>query len=160
MNILDIILAVLLFWGGVMGFRRGFFREAAAFFGLVIGIYLAIIASDVTGRVVAGLADWNPLPFKVVAFFVTLFLVITALWAVGASLTKLFKVIMLNFVNRLAGIFFGVVKTAVLISVAFFFLRLLNEHVSLFSDSWFSESYLYNRLEGLAPWLFKGLMFF
>ncbi len=158
MNMLDLILIVLLVWGGVVGYRRGLFREAAAFFGLVIGIYLAIIMANIIGRVIEGMVDWNPMPFKVIAFFVTFSLIVMGLWAIGASLTRLFKALMINLFNRVLGFFFGVVKTAVLISVAFFFLRLLNEQMGLFSDSWFTGSLLYNKLEGLAPWLFHDLL--
>lgn len=160
MNWLDIVLALMLLWGGIVGFRRGFFREAAAFLGLVIGIFLAIIAADITGRVLSGMVDWNLIPFKIAAFFIVFFLVVLALWAVGASLTRLFKVIMLNFFNRLAGFVFGVLKSAMLISVAIFFFRMLNERWSLFSDEVFVNSRIFGLLEGLAPWLFSGLSLF
>ncbi len=159
MNILDIILIILLIIGGITGLRRGFFREAAAFFGLVIGIFLAIICADITGRVLAGMVDWNLLPFKVAAFIIVFALVVFALWAVGASLTRLFKVIMLNFINRLAGMVFGVFKSAMLISVFMFLFRLLNEHWNLFSDGVFNSSRVYGVIDGLAPWLFRGLAF-
>ncbi len=160
MNTLDFILIALLLWGGIIGFRRGFFREAAAFFGLVIGIFLAILLADVAGRVMTGMVDWNPMPVKVLVFVTVFSLVVLLLWAVGASLTRLFKVIMLNMINRLAGIAFGVLKTAMLISIAFFFLRLLNEQWVLFSDASFDNSIIYGMLEGLAPRLFKGLALF
>lgn len=157
---LDIILGLVLLWGAIMGYRRGFFREAAAFLGLVAGIYLAIIVADVTGRVVSGMVDWNPMPFKVVAFLTTFALVVAALWAIGASLTRLFKVILLNFFNRLFGMVFGVVKTALLISIAIFFLRILNESLAVLPDAWFSGSQIYRLLEGIAPRLFQGLALF
>jgi membrane protein required for colicin V production len=70
MNTLDIIILVLLIWGGIAGFRKGFFLEAAALLGLVLGIYLAVIAADIAGRVFSGLVDWNPLPVKILAFIV------------------------------------------------------------------------------------------
>jgi membrane protein required for colicin V production len=160
MNTLDFILIALLLWGAIMGYRRGFFREAAAFFGLVIGIFLAIILSDIAGRVIAGMVDFNPAPIKVAVFVITFTLVVVGLWAIGASLTRLFKVIMLNLLNRLAGIAFGVLKTAMLISVALFFVRLLNEQWVMFSDDSFDKSVVYSKLEGLALWLFKGLTLF
>ena len=157
--VLDIILIVMLLIGGITGYRRGFFREAASFFGLVIGIFLAIIAADVTGRVLVGMVDWNPLPYKIAAFVIVFMLVVLILWAVGASLTKLFKVIMLNFFNRLAGLAFGVLKTAMLLSVLFYLVLLLNEHWSLFSEQSLGGSKVYSLIDGLAPWLFKGLTF-
>jgi membrane protein required for colicin V production len=160
MNTLDFILIALLIWGAIMGFRRGFFREAAAFFGLVIGIFLAIILSDIAGRVITGMVDWNPMPIKVLVFVLSFSLVVIGLWAIGASLTRLFKVIMLNMLNRLAGLVFGVLKTAMLVSVVFFFIRLINEQWMLFSDETFDNSVIYGMLEGLAPWLFKGLALF
>ncbi len=160
MNTLDFILIALLLWGGIIGFRRGFFREAAAFFGLVIGIFLAILLADIVGRVMTGMVDWNPLPLKILVFVIVFSLVVTLLWAIGASLTRLFKVVMLNMINRLAGIAFGVLKTAMLISIAFFFLRLLNEQWLLFPDASFENSIIYGMLEGFAPRLFKGLALF
>ena len=160
MNTLDFIIIALLLWGGIMGFSRGFFREAASLLGLVIGIFLAIMLSDIAGRVIEGMVDWNPLPVKVFVFLVTFILVVIGLWAIGASLTKLFKAIMMNLLNRLVGIAFGVLKTALLLSVAFFFLRLLNDQWAIVSDSNFDNSILYGMLEGLAPWLFKTLGMF
>jgi len=157
MTLFDIILIILLLVGGVTGYRRGFFREAAAFFGLVIGIFLAIIAADVTGRVLGGMVDWNPTPYKIAVFVMVLTAVIVVLWALGASLTKLFKAVMLNFFNRLAGFAFGILKTAMIVSVLLFLARLLNEDWHIFSDQVFDNSKVYGLIGELGPWLFRGL---
>lgn len=157
MNIMDLVLILILVWGGIAGFRNGFFREAASLLGLIIGIFLALIAADVAGRVLAGMVDWNTLPVRIIVFLLAFILIALLLKAVGEALTKVFKIILLNFFNRLAGFVFGLVKVALLLSLLFFLIRLLNEQWTLLPESWIRGSFLYGRIEVLAPTLFGGL---
>jgi membrane protein required for colicin V production len=156
MNTLDIIILVLLIWGGIAGFRKGFFLEAAALLGLVLGIYLAVIAADIAGRVFSGLVNWNPLPVKILAFIVVFGLIVVVLKGIGTLITEFLKAIMLNFINRIAGMVLGVAKFAFLISVVFLFVAILNEHYTLIPEHWLENSYFYDKLQGLAPSLFHN----
>lgn len=157
MNTLDLILILILLWGGISGYRNGFFREAASLLGLIMGIFLAIIAADIAGRVLAGMVSWNPLPVRIIVFLLTFVLIALLLRALGDALTRVFKVILLNFFNRLAGFVFGLAKVALLLSLALFLLRLLDAQWSFLPGSWIQGSLLYGRLERLAPSLFAGL---
>ena len=151
MNLLDWIIAALLLLGTVQGYRRGFFREAAALIGLLGGILLGIIAADTSGRILSGLTDWNPLPVQILAFILVFVVVAGLLHLIGISLTRMFKLVMLNLINRLAGMAFGFIKMAFLLSLLLFFLRLGQEHLGLLSEELFTESRLYSHLENLAP---------
>lgn len=157
MNVLDFILLLLLIGAGISGYRKGFFQEASSFAGLLAGIYLGVIAAQVTGRVLEGMVSWNLLPFKIIAFILAFILINIGFWAIGASLTRIFKALMINFFNKLLGVFFGVLKTSVLISVAVFFLFMFNEKWPFFSSRWFDNSVIFEKIEGLAPWLLEHL---
>ena len=158
MNALDIILALVLLWGGIAGFRNGFFKEVAALVGLFLGIFLAIIAAVVAGRILSGMVSWNPLPVRILAFLVVFILVAALLRAVGAALTRIFKIVLLNFFNRLAGLVFGLAKVALLLSLALHLLGILDEQWAFLPSNWTQNSLLFARLEGLVPALFGGLL--
>jgi membrane protein required for colicin V production len=160
MNLLDLVLLLILAWGAIAGYRNGLFREVASLLGLVLGVFLAIIAADVTGRVAAGMVDWNVLPLKVLAFVVVFALIILILKALAGALTGLFKAVMLNFFNRLAGFFFGLLKASILISLVLFFLQLFNDRTELLPESVFQGSLLAGYLQPLAPAVFRGLALF
>jgi membrane protein required for colicin V production len=158
MNVLDLVLILILLWGGIAGYRNGFFREAAALLGLIMGIFLAIIAADIAGRVLTGLVNWNPLPVRIIVFLLVFVLIALLLRALGDALTRVFKVILLNFFNRLAGFVFGLAKVALLLSLMLFLLRLLDERWTFIPGAWVEGSLLYARMEALAPSLFGGLI--
>lgn len=157
MNALDLILILILLWGGVAGYRNGFFREATSLLGLIMGIFLAIIAADIAGRVLTGMVSWNPLPVRIIVFLLTFVLIAMLLRALGDALTRVFKVIMLNFFNRLVGFVFGLAKVALLLSLMLFLMRLLDQQWGFLPGSWIQGSLLYARMEALAPSLFGGL---
>ncbi len=155
MNTADIIVAVLLAWGGIMGFKKGFFLELAALAGLVAGIYLGIIGADIAGRVLSGLVNWNPLPVKIIAFLVVFAVVSMLFHLLGSLLTQFLKAIMLNFINRLAGLALGVVKMAFLTALVFLFINLFHQEYGLFSIEWLEGSFFYRTLQDLIPALFQ-----
>ncbi len=153
MNLLDIILIIPLILGGIGGFRRGFFLELATLAGLILGVFLAAILADVAGQVIIAIVDWNPVPVKILVFVIVFILVLMLARALGAALTKFFKVVMLNFFNRLAGMVFGFIKYAFILSILLIFLNFLDQHIDILSDQAREGSYLYGLIEGFAPWV-------
>ena len=59
MEILDIILAVLLLYGLVMGVSKGLFVEAASLVSLVLGVYGAIKFSHFTAFYLKNHVSWD-----------------------------------------------------------------------------------------------------
>ncbi len=153
MNLLDIILIIPLILGGIGGFRRGLFLELATLTGLILGVFLAAILADVTGQVITAIVDWNPIPFMILVFIIVFVVVWMLVRALGAALTKLFKVVMLNFFNRLAGMAFGIIKYAFLISLLLIFINYLDQHFDILSAQAREGSFLYPVIEGFAPWV-------
>lgn len=113
MNWLDILLLIILGVAGWKGFRRGFIIELASLVGMVLGIWAGIHLSE---RVV----DVLSLEVKsaALAFLITFALVLAAVVLIGHGLTKLIDLASLSIPNKIAGIAFGVLRSAFTLSIA------------------------------------------
>ncbi len=156
MGIANLIVVCLVLWGGIQGFRKGFFHEAASLAGLIAGIYLGIIFSDVASRIAAGMVNWNPAPVKTMVFLVVFVLVLLGLRLLSSLLTRVFKSLMINMLNRIAGFFFGVIKYTLILSVLLMLLIALNNKIAVLPDNFQSQSTILNWLDQLAPAILSG----
>lgn len=113
MNWLDILLLIILGVAGWKGFRRGFIIELASLVGMVLGIWAGIHLSE---RVV----DVLSLEVKsaALAFLITFALVLALVVLIGHGLTKLIDLASLSIPNKIAGIAFGVLRSAFTLSIA------------------------------------------
>ena len=113
MNWLDILLLIILGVAGWKGFRRGFIIELASLVGMVLGIWTGIHLSE---RVV----DVLSLGVKsaALAFLITFALVLALVVLIGHGLTKLIDLASLSIPNKIAGIAFGVLRSAFTLSIA------------------------------------------
>jgi membrane protein required for colicin V production len=113
MNPLDWLLAVLLAYSVIRAAMRGFFREAFALAGLVLGFFLAcwnyrIAATDLLGIV-------NTLPLaQLLAFVLILFVTMLLATLIGKLLSKTASAIGLGFLDRLGGAVFGLLRGGLL----------------------------------------------
>jgi len=153
MNYIDIIIAIPLIWGAIRGFSRGFLIEAATLAGLAAGIFLALIAADVAGRVMMALVDWNPIPFKFLAFVLVFVLVVVALKFLAKVIEHMLKAIHLNFINRFAGLLVGALKFALILSIVMIFVNYLNPHFTILPDSPRKGSLLLPYIEKLIHYI-------
>lgn len=113
MNWFDLVLLIAFALAAWKGFSHGFIIEAASLLGLVLGIWAGIRFSD---RV----TDALDLEVKhaAVAFLITFALVLVLVVLLGRLLTKLIDIAQLSVPNKLAGIVFGVARSAFTLSIA------------------------------------------
>ncbi len=134
MNLIDIIILIPLTWGAFKGFRNGFLIEIATLAGLVAGVFLALIAADVVGRVLEAMVSWNPIPYKFMAFVIVFVIVVVALKFLAKVMEHMLKAIHLNFLNRAAGLLAGALKLALFLSIFMIFVNYLNPHITILPD--------------------------
>ncbi len=89
----------------------------------------------------------------IMTFIVVIFLVIT----VGKIVQKFVDILLLGFLNKLAGAAFGVLKGALLISVLLFVINYFDSGQRLINPEARQKSLFYEPIESIAPTLYSRL---
>lgn len=147
MNFLDLILAVILFFGAVRGFQRGFFLEISMFAALVAGIFFGLLAMDIAASVLEALISSNILILKIIVFLIIFGLVAAIIHFLGEVLTRLFKVMMLGLINRIAGMLLGTLKWILLFAIIVVVIDFFNLSEELLNTDVVSNSFFYTQIE-------------
>ncbi len=143
MEIIDVVLGCLLLYGLVRGFWNGFFVEIASLFSLLLGIYIAIHFSSFAQSLLSNHVSWSPKTIQITAFALTFIAVVIGLSVLAKFLTTLSKFAGLGIFNKLAGAFFGLLKTILLISVSLHFFQKVNSKANFVSKEQLVNSILY-----------------
>ena len=157
MNKIDIILLVILGFGLVRGFMRGLIIEMASLLAIVVGIYGATHFSFFTARLLGELMPSSQQTIEVVAFGLTLIVLMLAVMFLAKVLTKMLKAAELGFLNRLAGALFGVLKAAVIVGSLFVFLERTFQTKKWLSPSALSESVLYVPVKSISAVVYANV---
>ncbi|HEU0136235.1 MAG TPA: CvpA family protein, partial [Flavobacterium sp.] len=118
MELLDLFLGALLVYGVVRGIWNGFFIELASLLSLLLGIWAAIKFSYVMRSILQDHAEWNPRTIQVIAFVLTFILVVIGITILAKVLSTVVSAAGLGIFNKIFGGVFGMVKMALMISVA------------------------------------------
>jgi membrane protein required for colicin V production len=155
MNVLDIIILVLLVIFTIQGFRKGLVAELSSLLALILGVYVAFFFSDVTADFLNTFFGIESKYLKLIAFVLTLVLVIVAIVAIGKVIEKIINTLMLGFFNRLTGAVFGIIKGMLILSLIIMLLNYLDIGDSLISKERQRNSRLYEDVESFAPYIFR-----
>jgi len=158
MNIIDIILACLLLFGLVIGYRRGLFVELTSLVGLVLGVYGAIHFSYFLSNLLESQVSWDRSMIQVIAFAGTFLIIVIALVLLGKALTAIAETILLGFFNKILGAIFGTLKYALILSVVLIIFSEFNKTFKFMDKSKTSNSVLYEPVKNLAPFIFPKLV--
>lgn len=158
MNIIDIVLACLLVFGLVIGYRRGLFVELTSLVGLVLGVYGAIHFSYFLANFLEGKLDWDPSMIQVIAFAGTFLIIVMALVFLGKALTTIAETIMLGYFNKILGAIFGALKYALIVSVVLIIFSEFNKTFKFMDKSKTRDSILYEPVKNFAPLIFPKLV--
>lgn len=157
MNILDIILVIPILWALYRGFRKGLVYMVASLTALVLGILGAMRFHEGMGNLLNGWFEINPEHLHILAFAVTFILIVLLVHIAAFLVDKLIKAVALSFVNRLAGMVFGVLVTAFLISVILLPVSAANSKKAFISEETIEGSLLFIPLSKFAPTVFPYL---
>jgi membrane protein required for colicin V production len=159
MNYVDLILGILLILSAINGFSKGFVEELAGLVALILGIWIAIHFSDVVGKFLIATFNIKFEHFTVVAFIITFLIVVIIVHLIGSFVNKLVKIARLGFLNRLAGLAFGVVKGALILSVLLVVFDKIDNDVHIIAKEKKAQSRLYAPIRNFAPGVFPFLDF-
>lgn len=157
--IFDIIFLCIFAWAGYKGYTRGFILQAATLAALILGIYGAVKFSDHTAGMLVSKFDMSGEYLPIIAFALTFIGIVVGIHFLARLVERLLKAISLNFVNRLLGILFNLLKYALIISACLVVLNGINNRIRFLPQQTIAESKLYRPLSVLAPTLFPYLRF-
>ncbi|MCF6358676.1 MAG: CvpA family protein [Draconibacterium sp.] len=159
MNYIDIVLGILLILAAISGFRKGLIVELASLAALILGIWGAIEFSYITSEFLVEHFDWKWDHLNTVSFIITFIVIVILVNIVAKTVTKLVETIMLGFVNKLAGLVFGLLKGAIILSIVLVVFDKINEDIEIMSDDTKAESRIYEPLKNFAPSIFPFIDF-
>ena len=154
MNTFDIILALLLAYGLIKGLFKGFFVEVASLLGLILGVYGALLFSDLVAALLEPYVDLEENYLAMIAFVITFIGIVVLIALSGKLLTKLASLVMLGWLNRLLGGVFGLLKVALIAGVLLVAFEGLNQKWEWVEEDQLEESLLYSPVQNL------GLIFY
>jgi len=148
MPIIDIIIAVALVASIIIGFVRGFVKEAISIATLAIAIWAALYFGPVVGDVSR---SWLSSPEMQVWFGrVLVFAIVLSVGGlIGWSVSKLIRLSVLSGVDRLLGSVFGALR-GILLAALFV---LTGQFAGFDNDDWWQKSRLLPHFEVVADWI-------
>ena len=132
MNWLDIVLGIFLLITAIMGLMRGLVSTLIPLLGLIVGVVIA-------GRYYSGLAHGlfrsHSEAADIAAYVVIVLLFLIAAWIVTRVLHGLLKVILLDWLNHLAGLLLGAILGGLIAGAILSILLKYDIGVSIISGS-------------------------
>jgi len=159
MNYIDIILLILLFLSAINGFRKGFVEELAGLLALILGIWAALHFSGLVAQLLTENFGFHNRYLQGISFLITFIVVLILVNIIGGIVSNLVKAIHLDLLNRLAGLVFGFIKGALVLSVFLVLFNKLDEDVHLLREDAKTGSRLFVPIKNFAPSIFPFLDF-
>ncbi len=154
MNYIDIIIGILLILAAINGFRKGFVVEIVSLLALILGIWGAIHFSHIASGFLSDYFTLNPRHMRVIAFIITFIVIVILVHLLGKVAENFIKAAQLNFVNRLAGLLFGIVKSAVILSIILMVIDTIDKAFPIIPEKAKEESRVYAPISNLMPSIF------
>jgi membrane protein required for colicin V production len=157
MNVLDIILVIPLLWALYRGFRKGLVYMIASLAALVLGILGAMRFHEAAGSLLQGWFEIKPEHLNLLSFAIAFVFIVLMVHLAAFLVDKLIKAVALSFLNRTAGMVFGLLVSAFVISIVLMPIDAANKSRQFISPETIEGSLLYRPLSKFAPSVFPYL---
>jgi membrane protein required for colicin V production len=157
MNLLDILLIVPLLWFAYRGFKRGLIIELASLAALILGIFAALHFSWYAGSILDDYFEMDEKYLSLLSFAVTFIVVVLIVYTIGKLIEKVVDMVALGFVNKLFGALFGILKSALLLSVILLVLTSLDKNEKVLTQKAKDNSVLYKPVASIVLYIIPRL---
>ncbi len=152
MNIADIIILILLAFGTLLGFKRGFTRQLISLIGIFVILVLSFLLKNPIsvflynnlpffnfGGLFKDVTVLNILLYEVVAFFIVFFL-LTIVFRLLLSITKIFErfltlTIVLGIPSKILGAILGFIETIIYVFIIMYIFKLPTFNFEIINNS-------------------------
>lgn len=159
MNYIDIVLVILLVAAAISGFKNGLIAEVVSLAALILGIWGAIEFSYVTSEFLIENLNLKTDHLGIISFVVTFVVIVILVHIVGNVVNKMVETMMMGFINKLAGLVFGVLKAALILSIVLLVFDFIDEDVKILPEKAKTESRIYAPIRDFAPSLLPFIDF-
>ncbi len=151
-NIFDILILIIFAVAIYFGARNGIIKQLCGLAGILLGVWAASQFGNQVGRWIG----YESLPPALC--FIIVFLAVVVILLLVASLTrKLVRVAGLGVVDRMGGALLGLVKYALVLSLALNLFVAVNNSLKLVDDATMKQSRLVEPVRSLSNMLFPYL---
>ena len=157
MSILDIILLICFIPALISGLKKGFIAQLIAIISIFAGIWISFEFATITSQWLSQYIEAPENVLRIAAFALIMVGVFITLGLLGKLLEGILNLVMLGWVNKLFGVIFAFLKTALITGLIIMVFNSINASLELVSAETLSESVLYTPLKNFADSVFPYL---
>jgi Uncharacterized membrane protein, required for colicin V production len=157
MNSIDIVIVLLILWGAINGFIKGFIIQSLTLIALIVGVWAGATFYETIGNHLSNWLSFNAKLMQVISFTLIFIGVLIAMHYISKLLTGMLGKSVLGRLNRIGGIIFGMVKMAFIISIFIVIIQKFDHKNKIFPQETTNGSKLFTPVSRLAPAIFPHL---
>lgn len=157
MSIIDIILLICFIPALISGLKKGFIAQLIAIISIFAGIWISFEFATITSQWLSQYIEAPENVLRIAAFALIMVGVFITLGLLGKLLEGILNMVMLGWVNKLFGVIFAFLKTALITGLIIMVFNSINASLELVSAETLSESVLYTPLKNFADSVFPYL---
>ena len=154
MSIVDIILLICFIPALISGLRKGLIAQLIAIISIFAGIWVSFEFASITSQWLSQYIEAPENVLEIVAFALIMVGVFVTLGIIGKMLEGILNLVMLGWANKLLGVAFAFVKSALVTGLLIMVFNSINTSFDLVSAETLSESVLYTPLKDFANSVF------
>ena len=154
MSIIDIILLICFIPALITGLKKGLISQLIAIISIVAGVWISFEFATVTSQWLGQYLEAPENVLRIAAFALIMVGVFVTLGLIGKLLEGILNLVMLGWVNKLFGVLFSFLKTALITGLLIVVFNSVNTSLNLVSTETLSESILYTPLKNFADSVF------
>ena len=154
MNIIDIIFLAIAIPILIQGVSKGFISQVILLITLFAGTYFAYLVTRLLGNDIAAALNVSPQTGDIIVFAVAFIAIWILLAVLGMTLKKVFKFLMLEWLDKLLGGVFSIATTVLSCGLLVIMFDSLNDTLLLVDQEYLDRSLFYHRLEDITRMAF------
>lgn len=162
MSIIDIILLICFVPAIINGVKKGFISQVISIVSIIAGVWVSFEFAAIFAEWIGKYIQASENILNIVAFAVIMVGVFVVLGLVARFIEGIVKFVMLEWLNKLLGVVFSLLKAGLIIGLLIMLFSSLNNNLHLVDEQVLAESTLYTPLKNMAYTVFpylKSLIF-